>query len=226
MITRLFLIGITLLLTFETYGQTTTYYRDKYRLEKVAEPQARYYEVVTEEDSIRTIEFYRVKGNVLLDVHAYKGNQPFRVWRTYNRKGEEVSSLDYDFDVIYLDEKPDSGMYFSWFNEKYVTDTTGELTRPDIITSEQLAKYLAYTLRYPRQAVRSGTSGKVKLLCRLDASGDEVSIYILNGGVEPHLDKEAARAVRQALNGYKPGHLDGEPIDVYLLHEVVFKLSN
>jgi protein TonB len=96
-------------------------------------------------------------------------------------------------------------------------------TPPAFSTSEEkLYEFLAQNIIYPEYAKESGIQGKVFVQFIITEEGaiENVSIY---KGVEPHLDKEAARVVR-SMPKWEPGKINNIPVKVSILFPIKFTI--
>lgn len=87
-----------------------------------------------------------------------------------------------------------------------------------------LMTVLSENLHYPEDAMENNIQGKVMVKFVVTSKGDVANIEILNS-VYPSLDKEAVRVVG-LLNGFTPGQLHGENVNVWFTLPITFKLQN
>ncbi|MCK4661782.1 MAG: energy transducer TonB [Bacteroidales bacterium] len=85
-----------------------------------------------------------------------------------------------------------------------------------------LQKYICENLKYPETAKENGISGNVFVEFLIDKKGKVKDAKILRG-VEPSLDKEALRVIKN-LPKWKPGKQRGELVDVLFTIPVKFEL--
>jgi len=85
-----------------------------------------------------------------------------------------------------------------------------------------LMKYIAENIHYPAVAAENNIEGRVivKFVVRKDGS---VGDAVIARSVDPSLDKEALRVVR-SLPKFEPGKMNGQPVNVWYLLPVSFKL--
>jgi periplasmic protein TonB len=88
---------------------------------------------------------------------------------------------------------------------------------------EKVLQYIAENTIYPEQVKGTGIQGKVFVrfkVCKTGKIGQTTIMKSLN----PFLDKEAIRVVK-SMPQWKPGLLDGKPVDVWFIIPVLFKLD-
>ena len=203
-------------------AQEYKYYKDRFRTKEVSESKSRFYERTTTDGDVVTIEFLQTKGDLLLDFKAYKNEQPYLVWKSFDKKGNLLSALNYEFEIDYIEDKPEDVIYFDLGKNDFVSETQGKLEKPTLIGNLNYRQLLIKTLRYPRYAKRRGIQGQVVLLYKISKEGKGFPIAILSG-TEKHLDKEAARFLRE-IPEWEPAKLNNELIDVYAVVGVNFVL--
>ncbi|PXY02476.1 hypothetical protein DF185_07440 [Marinifilum breve] len=87
-----------------------------------------------------------------------------------------------------------------------------------------LKKYIANEIRYPKQAEKDKTEGKVFVSFVVGKSGEVKNVYV-NKGVSPELDKEALRVVK-GLPNWTPGKHKGNLVNVAYTVPIDFKLKD
>ena len=88
---------------------------------------------------------------------------------------------------------------------------------------EAFMKYLAKNIQYPERAVDNGIQGKVMVRFVVERNGSASQVEIIKG-VDPELDKEAARVVK-AMPKWKPGRQQGKEVRTRFIVPVVFRLQ-
>jgi len=84
-------------------------------------------------------------------------------------------------------------------------------------------KYIADNLKYPKEALEKGISGKVFVQFLVNKEGEIEDVKVVRG-VDPLLDKEAVRVVSNSPS-WKPGKQDGETVKVAYTFPIVFTLA-
>lgn len=113
--------------------------------------------------------------------------------------------------------------------------STDNATYPDkVYTSvEQMPVYpggeaamsndISRNLRYPQTAMKNGVQGRVFVQFVVKKDGTVGDVKVVRGK-DPDIDKEAKRVVK-TLKRFKPGTMNGEPVNVWHTLPVTFKLS-
>lgn len=89
---------------------------------------------------------------------------------------------------------------------------------------EELSDYLARAVVYPVAARELKVEGTVVVGFSVDRKGN-VKDVALDESVEPSLDQEALRVVRE-MPSWTPGVINGGPVTVRLAVPIVFEMEN
>lgn len=182
------LLVILQLITIAGFAQTVTtnYYKDEYLSKLTDAKKGNYKEVITiGSDGVETKEVYNLSTAKLIQAH--RGSEPIKVWTTSDGK-----SLDYNFKLGY-DDMGCPGDKDSF--------TMKEGKSPELVGDENIIGVIGRHLRYPQSAIDNGITGTVYLYFTVDGQGNVGQINVMRG-VDPALDKEAARVIR--LLKFKP----------------------
>ncbi|NLZ19991.1 MAG: energy transducer TonB [Bacteroidales bacterium] len=106
--------------------------------------------------------------------------------------------------------------------EGTVYDTVSE--QPSLKDGTDFAVWIAKNLKYPAQAKEDYIQGRVTVRFVVTDKGKVRQVKVLRG-VEESLDKEAVRVVSASSGKWKPGTLDGKPVNTRLLIPVVFRIQ-
>lgn len=87
----------------------------------------------------------------------------------------------------------------------------------------ELRKFIASNIKYPKEAVEKGISGRVFISFVVNTEGSVENVQIAKG-VDPLLDEEAIRVV-SALPEWIPGEEKGEKVNVSFTIPINFKLN-
>jgi periplasmic protein TonB len=89
---------------------------------------------------------------------------------------------------------------------------------------QELIKYIADSTRYPEEAMKNKSVGKVlvKFVVEKDCNISEVEVI---KGVDPLLDAEAVRVVSSLPKFEKPGIQAGSPVRVQFILPITFTLN-
>lgn len=98
-------------------------------------------------------------------------------------------------------------------------------TPPTYVGGESaMYKFLSENIVYPPLAIENNIQGRVMIQFVIDEKGKVTNPVILRG-VDPVLDKEALRVIKQMPN-WNPGTLKGKAVKVRYTMPVQFKLNN
>ena len=84
------------------------------------------------------------------------------------------------------------------------------------------SKWVSKKLRYPKAAAKAGIEGRLLIQFDVCTDGKLRNIQVVKG-VSPELDAEAIRVISSSPD-WKPGYVNGEPVNVQVLFPVIFQL--
>lgn len=87
----------------------------------------------------------------------------------------------------------------------------------------ELIKFIANNLRYPASAAENGIQGKVVVQFVIKKDGSIGQVKVVRSK-DPDLDAEAIRVVK-TLPNFNPGKMNGQPVNVWYILPVTFKLA-
>ena len=87
----------------------------------------------------------------------------------------------------------------------------------------EMMKYLANNIKYPSEAHKNGTQGRVTVQAIIDTEGRVTNTRVIKGA-DPYLDAEAIRVV-SSMPKWSPGMQDGKPVNVKFTIPVMFRLQ-
>jgi TonB family protein len=90
--------------------------------------------------------------------------------------------------------------------------------------NEALVKYISDNIRYPEEARKSSTQGKVLVSFVVEKDGSVDNVKVLRG-VDSLIDSEALRVVRTLPDFEKPGIREGKNVAVKYILPISFKLD-
>lgn len=100
-------------------------------------------------------------------------------------------------------------------------------TKPTFLGSNDpsvfMKKWVYVYMKYPQEAVKKGTQGRVLVDFIIDQKGKVRDVKVLKG-VDPLLDAEAVKVI-EASPDWKPGRVRGEKVDTELSVYVEFRLE-
>jgi protein TonB len=88
----------------------------------------------------------------------------------------------------------------------------------------EMYAFIKKNLNYPAVDIEMGNQGRVTIRFVVSKTG-EISNVQLVKGISPGCDKEAVRVIKSMPN-WIPGRQNGEPVNVYFIIPVVFRLGN
>jgi len=140
---------------------------------------------------------------------CYKNGELAGDWSIYNRAGELIDKINYDFDINETNEPSP---------ETSNIDVTAEFVGNDFTA------YLASEIVYPPRAYKYLLQGKVYVQFMINADGS-ISNPIVVRTLDKDLDKEALRVIRSMPN-WKPAIKDREPVPIAYTCPVVFTIKD
>ena len=122
------------------------------------------------------------------------------------------------------------------FNQEYTTEDITLTTDAENLTVElkkivmpeypggkaAIFKYLAQNIRYPKEAAKNGTQGRIILQFYVETDGSINDIKVVKG-VSWDLNDEAKRVIKK-MPKWKPGTIGGEPARILFTLPVEFRL--
>ncbi len=140
---------------------------------------------------------------------CYQNGELIGDWAIYNRAGELIDKINYDFDINETN-KP------SHYNKEI--DVMAEFVGKD------LREYLASEIVYPPRAYKYYLQGKVYVRFLINEDGS-ISNALVVRTLDKDLDKEALRIIRNMPN-WKPARKDGKPVPMGCTCPVVFTIRD
>ena len=89
---------------------------------------------------------------------------------------------------------------------------------------EGFLKFIASNVKYPEEAKKKKISGKVFVSFVVDKKGVVTDARVVRT-INDALDKEALRVIN-LMAKWKPGKMDGKPVDVQFTVPILFKLGD
>ena len=203
------------LLTISVNAQPETgirYYSDKYGYKEVTKGAYKK-ELKKENDSVISEVFSKTKNGQLVWEKQYLGEQPYGIWKWYDKKGNIRSTRNYDFVLRYGKYIPEGAIDKS--GRPLDTFTPSNL--------ETIQTHFRNNFRYPEVAQKSGTQGRVAIQFTVDAEGAIGNISIIDGK-DLHLDTECFRLIH-SLPKLEPYSENGESQMAYYNYGLTFKLQ-
>ena len=140
---------------------------------------------------------------------CYKNGELVGDWDIYDRTGELIDKINYDFDI----------------NETIKPSTaTGDIDVVAKFGGQDFTAYLASEIIYPPRAYKYLVQGKVYVQFMINEDGSTSNALVVRG-LDKDLDKEALRVIRNMPN-WKPAKKDGEPVPIAYICPVVFTIKD
>lgn len=205
-------------------GQTTQskYFKDRWLNKEALQKKARFSQTIIQNlDSTVTTEIRDLRKNEIVLSETYKGDEPYGVWKF--RKGNDYSTLDYNFPLVYSDKKCNDSLSLKLKNFFQDNDSLG-YKAPKLLTGEStLYQFISENIVYPVRAREEFIQGIVYIMFTLTKEGTIENIVVLKG-TNILLDKEAARVIRK-LQLKTPPTINGQAYTLRcLVLPIAFKL--
>jgi len=217
---RTILISI-LFLTTNLFGQNTKKVTDE--ITTPAYSKEVYY-VLNSDKNVRHGEYLRYGWNKEIgEKGLYDMNQRVGIWEFYNFKGKLEQKYNYtDKKLEFF--KPSEFKLKIWteINGTYEDRLPDEL--PIFIGGQSRQSYFMLTMKYPAEARRQGTEGKVFISAIITKDGQMIDEKV-ETGIGYGCDEEALRTVKNIPDEWIPAKTNGEPTNVKILIPVTFKLG-
>jgi TonB family protein len=152
--------------------------------------------------------FFHTNGHIS-HKGCYQNGELVGDWTIYNRAGELIDKINYDFDI---NETNKPGRYNN------DVDEMAEFTGKDFTA------YLASEIVYPPRAYKYHLQGKVYIQFMINEDGS-ISNALVVRGLDKDLDKEALRIIRK-MPDWKPARKYGERVPVVFTYPVTFTIKD
>lgn len=189
-----------------------TYYSDKYGYKEVSKGSYKK-ELKKQNDSIISEVFSKTKSGKKIWEKSYLGEQPFGIWKWYDKKGNVESERNYDFVLKYGEFIPENAIKFK---ELEIDNKLDENT-------QKIQRHIRDNFRYPEIAHANNTQGRVGLQFTVDEKGNVGNLRILEKGYLS-LDTECFR-IMNSLKKLNPYEKDGRKIIVHYSMPITFRLQ-
>jgi TonB family protein len=199
-----------LILAFTTicFGQTTQtkYFNSEWLGKEVAQDKAKFSQTIIQNaDGTVTTEITDIKKSEIVRSETFKGNEPYGIWKL--RYGKDYKTIDYNFPLIYSDEKCNDSLPIKT-NDFFQDNDSLNYKAPKISTGElTIYQFIGKNVIYPTRA-KEGIQGTVYLQLTLTKEGTFENI-VVKRGTNILLDKEAVRVLRQ-LKFSSPPTINGQ----------------
>lgn len=198
-----------------------TYYKDKY----ANQPAEKGNYMIKEEmvnDSVLKKEFVHVKKNRVQWIKFYLNDAPYGIWKYYDSNGKVYGERNYEFILKYEEYIPEGAL-----DLKTLLSESPEGFEPPMLNgkayTEAIDLHVRTNFRYPEIAQQNNIQGRIEMQFTIDKQGNVKNLSVVNGAEEP-LARETHR-ILHAMPTWQPARLNGEPIEVYVVYPIIFKLS-
>lgn len=153
----------------------------------------------------------------------FENNKKTGVWEYYDRNGQLEQRIDFSNNKV-LSTKPMTLItnYFIKEGDSYKEVTPEEI--PIFQGGQSGITYYIWNLRYPADARRMGTEGKVLISATITLDGKIIEEEVLDGPGNG-LREEALRVIQMIPDEWIPGRVDGKTVDIKIVIPVTFKLG-
>ena len=203
-----------IILAFTTicYGQTaqTKYFNSEWLGKEESQHKAKFSQTIIQNaDGTVTTEIKDLKKDEIVRSETFKENEPYGIWKF--RYGKDYKSIDYNFPLIYSNEKCNDSLPIKTSDYFQDNDSLG-YKAPKISTGElTIYQFIGKNIIYPSGAKDQGIQGTVYLQLTLTKVGTFENI-VVKRGTNILLDKEAVRVLRQ-LKFSSPPTINGQTYD-------------
>jgi len=170
---------------------------------------------------------FNFDGSVKI-IGNYKFGVQDSIWEFHNYKGELQQKFDFtERRLLYykLNDKTKDDKYRIYNGNNIQEPTT--LERPPIYIGSDAVMFesIFKSLKYPKEAMESGTSGKVLISFKINQKG-ETSDFKVKSGIGHGCDEEALRVVKNIPPNWLPGLLSGKPVEVEYILPISFQVTD
>jgi TonB family protein len=153
----------------------------------------------------------------------FENGKKVGVWEYYDRSGQLEQKIDFSTNKI-ISTKPMTLIkdYFVKDGESFKEVTPEEA--PIFQGGQSGVIYYIWNLRYPANARRMGTEGKVLISATITQDGRIIDEEILDGPGNG-LREEALRVIQMIPDEWIPGKVNGKTVDIKIVIPVTFKLG-
>ncbi|MCL6265745.1 energy transducer TonB [Flagellimonas myxillae] len=190
----------------------TTYYSDKYGYKQVHKGAFKK-ELKKENDSVVSELFSKTKSGQIIWTKAYLGEQPYGIWKWFDKKGNVESERNYDFVLQYGELVPENAIRYKALGIAPMSDENSKI----------IQQHIRKKFRYPETAQANGIQGRVGIQFTIDKDGNVGNLRILEKGYKS-LDTECFR-IMNSLKKLNPYQKDGQNIMVHYTMPITFRLQ-
>jgi len=178
--------------------------------------------VLKSDRKIKHGEYQKTYGGLTIK-GQFDNNKKIGVWEYFDRYNQLEQKIDFDSEKIIF-TKPINLIkrYFIRDGESFKEATPDEL--PILQGGQSALLYYILNLRYPVDARRMGTQGKVLISATITQDGKIIDEKIEDGPGDG-LKEEALRVIQMIPDEWMPGKVNGQKTDIRVIIPIVFKLG-
>ncbi|WP_190811673.1 energy transducer TonB [Flagellimonas sp. S3867] len=190
-----------------------TYYSDKYGYKEVNNKGSYKKVLKRENDSVTSEVFTKTKNGQVIWEKFYLGEQPYRIWKWFDKKGNIESQRNYDFVLKYGEFIPENAIQYKELGIDVRSDEN----------TQKIQRHIRDNFRYPETAQANGIQGRVAVQFTIDKNGDVGNLRILE---KDHLslDSECYR-IMNSLKKLNPYEKEGQKVMVHYTIPITFRLQ-
>jgi len=215
---RILLTFIILATSFNLFGQDTK----KKTVKNDYPPCKETFYVLKSDQEIKQGEYKKTYGGLSVN-GQFENNKKTGVWEYYDRSGQLEQKIDFSTNKV-ISSKP-----MTWIKDYFIKDgdTYKEVTpeeTPVFLGGQSGLTYYIWDIKYPADARRRGTEGKVLISATITQDGKIIDEEILDGPGNG-LREEALRVIQMIPDEWISGKVNGKTVDIKIVIPVTFKLG-
>lgn len=212
---------MTIFLTYNLFGQET-----KKEIIEIQSPNysREEYFVLKDDTNVKHGEYLKYgRTGTLTEKGQFEMNIKVGIWEFYNFKNELEQRYNYtDKKIEYNKPTELKDKIWTEINGIYEEKAPDEL--PVFIGGQSRQFSFTLTMKYPVDARRSNTQGKVYISAIITKEGEMIDEKIYKG-IGHSCNQEALRVIKNIPDEWVPGKVNGEITNVKILIPVTFKLD-
>jgi protein TonB len=172
-------------------------------------------------------KYYMINNsNRLKNKGEYINDERSGIWEFYNQEGELTQKYDFTSkELIFSKPEKSADKEYEIITESGVEKR--KLDRPPMFVGgeNELLNLLQSNIKYPNKALERMISGTVLISFIIETDG-KVSDHQIIQKIGGDCDEEALRVVKEILNTWIPGQINGHSVKVKYVMPVKFALMN
>lgn len=183
--------------------------------------------VLKDNPEIRHGEYKRTSGK-LKTIGQYENNKRIGIWESFGENGRLIQTIDFSNNTVTtktINVIFDLESLKCWVKQNDVFVEVKPEQAPAFIGGyNTLYNFIGSTLRYPADARRNGTQGKVIISVVITKDG-EIIDETVEKGLGHGLDEEALRVIKLIPDEWVAGKVNGQQADIKILIPITFRLG-